>query len=101
MSCGSGGSRCGWYDLVRRLTLSLLALLGPWGGCAWAASADGAVGSLYYSFSDFQRVEKIDAHVHIHGTAERFMAQAIHDNFRLLTINVDYPDFPTIFEQQR
>jgi predicted TIM-barrel fold metal-dependent hydrolase len=101
MSCGSGGSRCGWYDLVRRLTLSLLALLGPWGGCAWATSADGAVGSLYYSPSDFQRVEKIDAHMHIHGTADRFMAQAIHDNFRILTINVDYPDFPTVSEQQR
>jgi predicted TIM-barrel fold metal-dependent hydrolase len=101
MSCGSGGSKCGWYDLVRPLALSLLALLGPWGGCGWAASADGAIGALYYSLSDFQRVEKIDAHVHIHGNADRFIAQAIHDNFRILTINVDYPDFPPIAEQER
>jgi len=76
-------------------------LLGPWGGCGWAASAGGAAGSRYYSLSDFQKVEKIDAHVHIHGNADRFMAQAIHDNFRILTINVDYPDFPSVSEQER
>jgi hypothetical protein len=40
------------------------------------------------------RVEKIDAHVHLHGTADRFMAQALQDNFRILTINVDDADYP-------
>ena len=29
------------------------------------------------------------------------MAQALRDHFRLLTINVDYPDFPSLPEQQR
>ncbi len=29
------------------------------------------------------------------------MAQAIRDHIRILTINVDYPDFPPIPEQQR
>jgi predicted TIM-barrel fold metal-dependent hydrolase len=72
-----------------------------WCGCVWAGSADGAADAVYYSLSDFQRVEKIDAHVHIHGAADRFMAQAIHDNFRILTINVDYPDFPSVSEQER
>jgi predicted TIM-barrel fold metal-dependent hydrolase len=101
MNYGSGGSKCAWYDPVRSLTLSLLALLGPWGGCGWATSADGATDARYYSLSDFHKVEKIDAHVHIHGEADRFMAQAIHDNFRILTINVDDPDFPPISEQER
>ena len=101
MNCGSAGSRCGSYDPVRRLAVSLLALLELWGSCGRAASADSATGARYYSLSDFQRVEKIDAHVHIHGAADRFMAQAIHDNFRILTINVDYPDFPPISEQER
>ncbi len=50
--------------------------------------------------ADFARVEKIDAHLHVHGRADAFMAQAIADNFRILTINVDYPDFPPISEQQ-
>jgi predicted TIM-barrel fold metal-dependent hydrolase len=83
---------------VRVLALSLLAVLGPWGGCGRAA--DGT-GDLYYSLADFPRVEKIDAHVHIHGNADGFMAQAIHDNFRILTINVDYPDFPSVSEQEQ
>ena len=52
-----------------------------------------------YSLADFQKARKIDAHVHIHGVADHFMAQAIEDNFRLLTINVDYPDFPPVPEQ--
>jgi hypothetical protein len=55
----------------------------------------------HYSLADFPRVEKIDAHVHLHGAADSFMAQAIHDRFRVLTINVDYPDYPAIEAQQR
>src|SRR5579863_1182586 len=54
----------------------------------------------YYGQADFTRVEKIDAHVHVHGVADRFMAQAEADHFRILNINVDYPDFPSIREQQ-
>ena len=64
-----------------------------------AAAADAAPG--YYTLGDFQRVDKIDAHVHLHGRAERFMAQAIADRFRVLTIDVDSPDFPPIAEQQQ
>ena len=63
-------------------------------GCGAASSADAPATGRYYSLADFRRVEKIDAHMHIHGIADRFMAQAIRDNFRILTINVDYPDFP-------
>jgi len=71
-------------------TLGLLALC-----FTGAAAADS------YTMADFERVEKIDAHLHLHGPADRFMAQALHDGFRVLTINVDYPDFPPIDEQQR
>jgi predicted TIM-barrel fold metal-dependent hydrolase len=53
----------------------------------------------FYDAQDFKRVEKIDAHVHLHGPADKFMAQAIADHFRVLTINVDYPDFPPIEDQ--
>ncbi len=51
--------------------------------------------------SDFARVEKIDAHMHVHGPADHLMAQAIADHFRILTIDVDDGDFPPIDEQQR
>jgi predicted TIM-barrel fold metal-dependent hydrolase len=100
MSCGSAGSKFDWYDPVRPLTLALVGLLAAWYGCAWAGSADEARVERYYSRADFRQVEKIDAHMHIHGTADRFMAQAVHDNFRILTINVDYPDFPSVAEQE-
>jgi len=55
----------------------------------------------HYSLADFRRVEKIDAHMHIHGRADRLMELAIRDGFRVLTINVDYPDFPALPDQQR
>lgn len=61
----------------------------------------GAPGDHYYSLDDFYRVDKIDAHVHIHGRADRFMARATQDHMRILTINVDYPDFPALPNQQR
>ena len=84
-----------------RATIPLLAILQLWSCIAQAKGAGSAADERYYSLSDFQQVEKIDAHVHVHGEATAFMAQAIRDNFRILTINVDYPDFPPIPEQQR
>ena len=78
-------------------SLSLLALLVPWSIAADAAEAV----SEHYTRADFSRVEKIDAHVHLHGKAEAFMRQALLDRMRVLTINVDYPDFPPIADQQR
>jgi hypothetical protein len=39
--------------------------------------------------------------VHVHGSADRFISQAVADHFRILNINVDYPDFPSLAEQQR
>jgi hypothetical protein len=65
------------------------------------AAAVTAASSDHYSLADFERVDKIDAHVHLHGSAAQFMAQAQHDRVRVLTINVDYPDFPSIELQQR
>jgi hypothetical protein len=53
-----------------------------------------------YAAGDFGRLEKIDAHVHLNGPAAPFIEQAIHDHFRLLTINVDYPDFTPVDAQQ-
>jgi predicted TIM-barrel fold metal-dependent hydrolase len=66
-----------------------------------AALALAAPSSSHYSMEDFQRLDKIDAHLHIHSAAEQFMAQAVSDGFRVLTINVDYPDFPPVDVQQR
>jgi predicted TIM-barrel fold metal-dependent hydrolase len=86
-------------DPARRAALLLLLALLCTAGAA-AEPAAGTTAAAYYTLADFQRVEKIDAHVHVHGPAERFMARAIADGFRILTINVDSPDHPPIREQQ-
>jgi predicted TIM-barrel fold metal-dependent hydrolase len=84
----------GWTAVL----LAVLAVSGQW---AVASGAGGPATEQYYSRDDFARVEKIDAHVHIHGRGDRFMAQAVKDHMRILTINVDYPDFPPLPEQLR
>ena len=86
---------------ARGWTAVLLAVLAVSGRWAVASGAGGAATEQYYSRDDFARVEKIDAHVHIHGRGDRFMAQAVKDHIRILTINVDYPDFPPLPKQLR
>ncbi len=66
-----------------------------------ALLACGGARAAHYTVADFDRVPKIDVHVHLHGELPVFLAKARADNMRLLTINVDYADFPPIAEQQR
>lgn len=86
---------------LSRLSVARLAEALLWSSLPLASTQSAAMAESYYSAADFATVEKIDAHVHLHGTADRFMQLAIQDHFRVLTINVDYPDFPPIPEQQR
>jgi hypothetical protein len=55
--------------------------------------------SSHYTMKDFLQVEKIDIHLHANANNSAFVDQAEADNFKLFTINVDYPDFPPIEEQ--
>jgi len=54
-----------------------------------------------FNMADFKQVGKIDAHVHVNSTNPAYIDQARTDNFKLLTINTDYADFPPIAEQLR
>ncbi|MGM9484950.1 amidohydrolase family protein [Roseateles sp. NT4] len=54
-----------------------------------------------YTMADYGRIVKIDVHMHLHNPAPAFMAAAKRQNFKVLTINVDYPDFPPLDDQQR
>jgi len=54
----------------------------------------------FYSMDDFERIEKIDAHVHVNSLDLAFIEQAEADNFVLLTINADYSEFPPVTKQQ-
>jgi hypothetical protein len=52
-----------------------------------------------YKDADFAQVRKFDAHVHANTDDHRFLDIAAKDGFELLSINVDYPDFPTLEKQ--
>ena len=53
-----------------------------------------------YSMQDFRSVRKLDAHVHMNVVDPAFLEQARDDGFELMTINVDYPDFPRLADQR-
>ena len=53
-----------------------------------------------YSMEDFANLRKLDAHVHINVLDSTFLEQARADNFEVMAINVDYPDFPKLAEQR-
>ena len=52
-----------------------------------------------YSDADFARIDKVDAHVHLFGEMPVFIERVKADGFRVLTINVNYADFPPLAEQ--
>jgi hypothetical protein len=81
-----------------RFIRKLLPLLLAVHGAAFAAAPADAS----YTVADFERVAKIDAHLHLHGPDQAgFLRLAARDNFRALTINVDYPDFPPVAQQRQ
>lgn len=66
---------------------------------AVTATPSAAGGDLPYTVADFARVRKFDAHVHANTEDHRFLDIAQRDGFELLSINVDYPDFPQLAVQ--
>src|SRR5690349_13415528 len=75
----------------RITTLSLISTLILSGSCQ----------EEYYSMDDFYAVRKIDTHIHLNSESSALEDQAKADNFILLDINVDVPDYPTMPEQRR
>jgi predicted TIM-barrel fold metal-dependent hydrolase len=74
-------------------------------GIAWAAARvetpAAQAGSSTYTATDFVQVRKFDAHVHANTDDHHFLDIAHKDGFELLSINVDYPDFPTLATQAK
>lgn len=52
-----------------------------------------------YGEADFVKVRKFDAHIHANMDDATFLRVARTDGFELLSINVDYPDFPPLAAQ--
>jgi predicted TIM-barrel fold metal-dependent hydrolase len=61
--------------------------------------AAGVHAAETYTTAEFRRIHKIDVHVHANSDDRAFLDLAIKDGFELLSINVDYPDFPTLQRQ--
>ncbi|MDY1034586.1 amidohydrolase family protein [Stenotrophomonas sp. CFBP8980] len=70
----------------------------PPGEPSTTAKTEGQ-GGPSYAMADFSTVRKFDAHVHANDRGTALLEQARADNFGLLSINVDYPDFPSLLEQ--
>lgn len=84
--------------------LALLAACGPASpppSMSQASAPAEPPAAASYAMDDFPNVPKFDAHVHANTVQQAFLEQAKADGFELLSINVDYPDFPTIAEQRK
>src|SRR3954467_698790 len=83
-------------SLISRLwvTTAISALL-----CACASSTSQG-GAPHYSMADFATVRKLDSHVHVEVLGSAFLDVARADHFELMSINVDYPDFPALPDQR-
>lgn len=54
----------------------------------------------YYSLSDYDKVPKIDAHIHYDYANPVLLEQAEKDNFRLISVNVETESSPHIDQQE-
>ncbi|WP_339896567.1 amidohydrolase family protein [uncultured Gilvimarinus sp.] len=78
--------------MLQSLKLGILAaaLLNP-----LSSSAD----QQFYQSNDFKWLGKIDSHVHANSIDSDIVTLAQEANFKLISINVDYPDFPPVKRQ--
>jgi predicted TIM-barrel fold metal-dependent hydrolase len=75
-------------------SLLLLVILFIQQGC------DSNKNNDYYAAEDFYKIKKIDVHAHQLTARPGFVEQAIVDNFTLLSINSEVPDYPPVDSQQ-
>ncbi|MBL7872298.1 MAG: amidohydrolase family protein [Cyclobacteriaceae bacterium] len=57
--------------------------------------------SEYYTESDYKSIKKIDTHMHLHSKNTVLSELAKEDNFSLLDVMVDVPDYPPIEDQEQ
>lgn len=77
--------------LVVAVTAALVSL---------AISGRDAEQNRYYSPEDYYAVKKVDGHVHIGSDNPALVEQALRDNFILLSIITEVPDYPSLDDQE-
>ena len=60
----------------------------PWIALIVLLTISCAEKNEYYTLDDFDKVDKIDTHIHVFADRNSFVNQAKKDNFRLLNIMV-------------
>src|ERR1700742_4315426 len=84
--------------MIYRSCRALLVAV-AWAVCVEATAAGPP--ATTYTAADFVQVRKFDSHVHANTDDHHFLDIARKDGFELLSINVDYPDFPTLATQAK
>ena len=85
--------------IFRHLIAGVLAAVIPLSIAAAPAQVAGAGVADTYSMADFAQVRKYDAHFHANNADPALLELLREDGFQVLSINVDYPDFPSIAQQ--
>ena len=76
----------------------LLTLLAFSYGCKTTNSKNAA--GQFYTLQDYYSVPKYDVHIHIFTKSPFFPESCKKENYRLLSVNVNAPDLPSVEEQQ-
>lgn len=66
-----------------------------------SCSEQKSTAETYYTLDDFATVEKFDVHEHINTYNPYFINFAKQNNFKILSLNVGAPGYPTIPQQQQ
>jgi predicted TIM-barrel fold metal-dependent hydrolase len=86
------------YRICGALLVGVACSVGATAATVGAAAATGSQPATYTA-ADFEKVRKFDSHVHANTEDHHFLDIANKDGFELLSINVDYPDFPKLEKQ--
>src|SRR3954466_7389308 len=78
--------------------LQLLFIFLIFQGCQTKNSEKSA--QKFYTSEDYYSVPKYDVHIHIFTKSPFFPESCKKDNYRLLSVNVNAPDLPSVEEQQ-
>lgn len=86
-------------DMNKRSIILLLSLLALLDSCR--ESTDLKNKDMYYSMQDLSTVEKYDTHVHLNTKDTSLIHLARELNFKLLSLNVAAPEYPSLEQQQQ
>lgn len=86
--------------MMKRIFLVILVVIAGVVVALTFSLGEGDEDSRYYTIDDFYTVRKIDGHVHIGSDHPGLVEQALQDNFALLSIITEVPDYPAIDDQE-